>query len=343
MRRLWRWLVATVLVIFRRREREPDAESRESAPEAEGAAPAPERIVPEGTPNPRGEIAVIVLLLCAAVSGVAFSVLYAIDTLPHQTQYLGIALGVTLGLIAAALLVASRTVIVTEEIEEDYPGLGHPDEHAKIDQLLTESGSRITRKRLLGAAGAAAAGGLGAALVTPALSLGPLLETKSLDETPWTRGRRLVDDKGRPWLAQDIEQGQFYTAYPEGADRDQIGSPVVVVQLDPGSLKLPADRTNWAPNGILAYSKICTHAGCAIALYRKPLFPPVQPRPALVCPCHYSTFDPARAAEVIFGPAGRPLPQLPLEIDPQGQLRAGGNFSGPVGPSWSGVRDGKPT
>ncbi|MGH9060320.1 MAG: Rieske (2Fe-2S) protein, partial [Acidimicrobiales bacterium] len=90
--------------------------------------------------------------------------------------------------------------------------------------------------------------------------------------------------------------------------------------------------------GILAYSKICTHAGCAIGLYRKPLFPGVEPEPALVCPCHYSTFNPADGAQVIYGPAGRPLPQLPLTIDAQGNLRAGGNFSARVGPSWWGVR-----
>ena len=76
-------------------------------------------------------------------------------------------------------------------------------------------------------------------------------------------------------------------------------------------------------------------------LYRKPTFAPVEPRPALVCPCHYSTFDPARGAAVIFGPAGRPLPQLPLVVGGDGVLRAGGNFSGPVGPAWWGVHMGR--
>ena len=72
--------------------------------------------------------------------------------------------------------------------------------------------------------------------------------------------------------------------------------------------------------------------------FRTPKFAPTQPRPALVCPCHYSTFDPARAGKVLFGPAGRALPQLPLMVDRRGVLRAAGNFSGPVGPSWWGVR-----
>jgi ubiquinol-cytochrome c reductase iron-sulfur subunit len=103
-------------------------------------------------------------------------------------------------------------------------------------------------------------------------------------------------------------------------------------------LQLPPGREGWAPDGILAFSKICTHAGCAIALYRHPLYDPTEPSPALVCPCHYSTFDPARGAQVTFGPAGRPLPQLPLMIASDGGLAAAGNYSGPVGPGWAHVR-----
>jgi ubiquinol-cytochrome c reductase iron-sulfur subunit len=88
----------------------------------------------------------------------------------------------------------------------------------------------------------------------------------------------------------------------------------------------------------VAYSKICTHAGCAISLYRAPLFQPDEPPPALVCPCHYSTFDPADGGTVVFGPAGRKLPMLPVFVDRRGHLRAKGNFDEAVGPSWWGVR-----
>jgi ubiquinol-cytochrome c reductase iron-sulfur subunit len=183
---------------------------------------------------------------------------------------------------------------------------------------------------------------LGAAVVTPAASLGPLWDTAPLDQTPWRRGRRLVDETNRPFIADEIEAETFYTAFPEGADKEEIGSSVVMVRLDPAAIHLPPGRGGWAPQGILAYSKICTHAGCAIALYRKPTFPVVQPDPALVCPCHYSTFDPAAGASVIYGPAGRPLPQLPLMIDPAGFLRAAGNFSARVGPAWWNVRE-RPT
>jgi ubiquinol-cytochrome c reductase iron-sulfur subunit len=322
-----RWLTALMTLILGRRRRAREAE----------------REVPAGPKAPRAELVVVALLLLAALSAIAFVVFYAIDDLKDQTQWLGLAIGLAFAFVAAALIVGANHLLVTEEIEEDYPEREHPEEQRKVAELVEESGSRITRKRLLRAAGGVAGGAIGLAAITPALSFGPWLKTHTLYRTPWRRGRRLVDREGRPLRADEIEKETFYTAYPEGANRDDIASPLVVVRLDLSNLQLPADRADWAPEGILAYSKVCTHAGCAIALYRKPKFPPIQPRRALVCPCHYSTFDPARAGEVIFGPAGRPLPQLPLRIDRAGVLRAGGNYSGPVGPSWWGVRSGKAT
>jgi ubiquinol-cytochrome c reductase iron-sulfur subunit len=152
----------------------------------------------------------------------------------------------------------------------------------------------------------------------------------------------LVDEDGHPIRAADVEERTFYTAFPEGADRELLGSSLVVIRVDPSKLKLPPERADWAPDGILAFSKICTHAGCAVNLYRKPTFPVLEPNDALVCPCHYSTFDPFTGGSVIYGPAGRPLPQLPLEIDAAGNLRATGNFSQRVGPSWWNVRS-RPT
>ena len=117
----------------------------------------------------------------------------------------------------------------------------------------------------------------------------------------------------------------------------------MLVRLPHGDVKLPPNLTHYAADGIVAYSKICTHAGCAISLYRAPLFQPAEPTPALVCPCHYSTFDPASGGKVTFGPAGRKLPMLPLTIAPNGELRAAGNFDAPVGSSFWGVRSRKPT
>jgi ubiquinol-cytochrome c reductase iron-sulfur subunit len=273
---------------------------------------------------------------------VGFVVLYATDSLDGQTQLMGATLGGAFVALAAALIVASKTIVPDEELEEDYPEPSHPEEQEQIDQIVSESGNRITRKGLLGTAAGAALTALGAALVAPIASLGPFLKTRELQQAPWRRGRRLVDENGKPYRAGDISFGTFYTAYPEGYRRRELmGGPIVIVRIDPAKLELPPGRSGWAPGGILAYSKICTHAGCAVALYRKPTFPAVEARPALVCPCHYSTFDPARGAEVIFGPAGRPLPQLPLYVDGRGELRARGNLSGPPGPGWWGVRRGR--
>jgi ubiquinol-cytochrome c reductase iron-sulfur subunit len=300
-----------------------------------------ERIVPEGSPARGAELGVALLLLGAAGCAVMFVVVYTLDW-ANQTQWLGLCLGGALAFLSVAFFVTAKRLVVSEDVEEEYPRPGEPAEQEQLIQIVHESVGGITRKRLLKGAAGAAGLSLGAALLAPVASLGPFLDTESLYDSPWRRGRRLVDDGGRPYRARDVKQGDFYTAYPEGADPEELGSPVIMVRLNPAELDLPSARHAWAPEGIVAYSKICTHAGCAVALYRKPLFPPAEPEPAFVCPCHYSTFNPATGGTVIFGPAGRPLPQLPLLIDGKGNLRAAGNFSAPVGPSFWGVRTRRP-
>ena len=325
MSRFVKFLVAILALAKLRKARKEQREKRE------------QRIVPEGTADPRAELGVVLLLLLAALASVAFVVVFAIDSIPSQTQFLGITLGIALICFAAALIVTSKHLIVTEELEEPYPE-EHPDDQEVVSKIVEESSSRFTRKKLLGGAAVVAGGALGAAFVAPVASFGPALDSHLLLQTPWRRGKRLVSEDNAPVKAADIEQGAFYTAFAEGASHDLLGAPLVVVRVDPKELKLPRGRRGWAPQGIVAYSKVCTHAGCSIALYRKPTYPAAQPRLALVCPCHYSTFDPAAGGTVLFGPAGRDLPQLPLMIDGQGNLRAAGNFSGPPGPSWWGVR-----
>lgn len=331
--RAWRWALAlaTLLVgrVLRRRA------LRQAAGRRRG------RIVPPALPAPRAETVVVVLLAISAVMAIGFIVIYAeFGVADLSNELLGICLGLSLAAVAAALTVIAKRLVVSEEVEEPYPQ-AHPEEQEKVVEIVHESAEAITRRRLLVGAALTAGGALGISALTPALSLGPLWYTDPLYRTPWRRGLRLVDQDGRPYTAAEVEEDTFYTAFPEGAkETEELGGSVVLVRLPPGSLELSRDRATWAPQGIVAYSKICTHAGCAVALYRKPTFPLVEPKPALVCPCHYSTFDPARAAAVIYGPAGRPLPQLPLQIDAAGYLRAAGNFSGPVGPSWWGVRSG---
>ena len=329
--KLWQWLFA--FIVGRLLRRHPPSETSDTQPG---------RIVPEGSPERAAENLVLVLLALAVVFALGFIVVYAeFSPKGMSNSLLGISLGGSLVFIALALTVVAKRLVVTEELEDEYPEQ-HPQEQREVAQIVRESGSRFTRKRLLVGAGAAAGGTLGLAALTPALSLGPVWDTTPFDLTPWRHGTRLVDDQGRPIRAEDILHQSYYTAFAEGADKELLASSLVVIRLDPDKLHLPRDRSDWAPEGIMAYSKICPHAGCAVALYRNPKFPAVQPSPALVCPCHYSTFDPFTGGTVTYGPAGRSLPQLPLMIDAERHLRAAGNFSARVGPSWWNVRE-RPT
>jgi ubiquinol-cytochrome c reductase iron-sulfur subunit len=295
------------------------------------------RIVPRRVPKPRAELTVLALLGLSSICALAFVVVYAVDRIPWDTQLLGLAIGLALLFFAAALIVVGKELVPEEELTHEYPPNEHPHEQALIVQSVDESVDGISRRRLLKLGLLGAGGTLALAAITPALSFGPALKIKYFLGTPWRKGRRLVDESGKPYRADEIEEGSFYQAFAEDANKDELGASLIVVRLPTADLDL-GDMTGYDANGIVAYSDICTHAGCAITMYRVPTFRPVEPRPALVCPCHYSTFDPARAGEVIFGPAGRRLPMLPLSVDGRGFLRARGNFNDVVGPSWWGTR-----
>jgi ubiquinol-cytochrome c reductase iron-sulfur subunit len=285
-----------------------------------------------GAPAWAERLVALVLLLVPAAA-LAFVALFVFHP---DTQLLGLALGATLALLAAALVLAGRWLVPQETKVEQRPRLADPETAQQVREQAAAGVEGITRRRLLAGAAGAAGAGLTAAVVIPVVALGPGLE-EQLRRTPWHAGRALVDEQGKPILAADVIERSFVTAFPQNADLEDLGSPVVVVRVSPATLKLPAERAGWAPEGILAYSKICTHAACAISLFRDPLSPSTESRgPALVCPCHYSTFDVLDGGSVEFGPAGRSLPQLPLRIDGAGVLRAAGPMSGPVGPSWWG-------
>jgi ubiquinol-cytochrome c reductase iron-sulfur subunit len=294
----------------------------------------------------RIELLIAALLAGSAIASVAFIVIYVEGA---DTQALGISLGAALALLAAALLVAANRLFPSTPAAEERAEFAQPPEDPgvtvgpaaetaeEVAGEITSPGQAITRRRLLIAAGGAAGMALGAALIVPAASLGPSVDDR-LHRSPWRSGVRLVDEDDAAVTPARIGERGFITAFPEGVDKDELAAPVIVMRLDPSALDLPGGRESWAPDGLVAYSKICTHAGCAVSIPRSPLYPPRAPRPALVCPCHYSTFDPAKGADVIFGPAGRALPQLPLSIDPDGTLVAAGELSGDVGPAWRGTR-----
>jgi ubiquinol-cytochrome c reductase iron-sulfur subunit len=124
-----------------------------------------------------------------------------------------------------------------------------------------------------------------------------------------------------------VPEDGFLTVFPEGAE-GAADAQTLLIHVRSGSLKLPPERMAGVPEGThVAYSKICTHAGCPVGLYR-------AESQSLICPCHQSQFDVSDGAKPFFGPAARPLPQLPLGVDDQGVLIAQGDFSAPVGPAF---------
>jgi ubiquinol-cytochrome c reductase iron-sulfur subunit len=316
------FVLGAVRALRDRRDREPEAEDTETVDPSRREVGA----------DPRAELAVVVLLVLAGLAAAAFAILVVADP---QTQLLGATLAAGLACAAAALILAAKRIAPREvAVEEREPAGG---EGGGLAADLRRGADGVTRRRALGAAGAIAGAGLAGALAIPVTALGPGLGDAP-DDTPWHRGRRLVTTEGEPLRADAIEIGSFHSALPEGADKRELGSPVVVVRVDPASLRLPRERRSWAPLGILAFSQVCTHAGCAVTLFRYPVSERTSDAPALVCPCHYSTFDVRRAADPVFGPAARPLPQLPLALAPDGSLVATGPLSGSVGPSWWSVR-----
>ena len=179
---------------------------------------------------------------------------------------------------------------------------------------------------------------LGLVGLSPVLLLGDLgpLPGNDQKETNWKSGTRLVTDPGdRPIRPSDLEVGgvaQVQPELPSGKVRhldDIAKDSVLLIRIRPEEFNLDAERLSWTYEGIIAFSKICSHMGCAVALYE-------QTTKHLLCPCHQSTFDVTRAAKVIFGPSARALPQLAITVDSQGYLVAKQPFSEPVGPSFWG-------
>ena len=313
-----RWLIAAIVLLLGKRRRRREL-------------PAGRRLWPG---DRRAENLTFLLLFLTMLAAVAFIVLYATEP---DTQFLGLALGLAFVFLAVALGLAGKRIVPQFEEEEPRPVLVHPQDEDEALHELEQEGEGVSRKKLFLLAGGGAVGLLGTALLAPALSCGPEAN-RVLTRSPWRRGRRLVTERNEPVVAAAIEVGELVTAFPEGARKDDLASPVIVVRVRPEELSLPDERRGWAPEGLVAYSKICTHAGCAVSEYRYPTYGPTSPGPAVICPCHYSTFSVTSGGHRLFGPAGRALPQLPLAIDADGHLVAAGDFSGRVGPSWWGVR-----
>jgi ubiquinol-cytochrome c reductase iron-sulfur subunit len=257
------------------------------------------------------------------LGGIGLLVVYALG---GQVQLEGALLGISLGGIGIGLGLWGKYLFSEEIVTEDREPIATEVVAAtETADMIAEAEQQVTRRTFLTRLLLGAGGAFLVAMVFPLRSLGPN-PGNALLVTSWRKGLRVVDENGHPVKVDRLVVDGIVTVFPEG-HTDAEDSQAVLVRVDPGELQLPPGREDWAPQGNVCYSKICTHAGCPVGLF-------VQELHQLQCPCHQSAFDVLDGARVVFGPAPRPLPQLPLEADPEGFLVARGDFSAPVGPGW---------
>ncbi|MGH2725159.1 MAG: Rieske 2Fe-2S domain-containing protein [Actinomycetota bacterium] len=271
----------------------------------------------------RPEAPAAVAFVLAILAGIGLGVTYILG---GQTQVEGALLAVALGGLGFGLILWGKRLLRPDQITEArHLGPSPEPEREAAEDALDRGGADITRRRFLVRLLVGALGALGFAALFPIRSLGPG-PGRTLFRTQWRPGAALVGEDGAAVTLDTLEVGSVITVFPEG-HVGSADSQTLLIRVEPGSLDLPPDRLVGAPEGYVAYSKVCTHAGCPVGLY-------LAQTQELLCPCHQSTFDVLRGAEPVFGPAARPLPQLPLEVGEDGRLVAGGDFPEPIGPAF---------
>jgi ubiquinol-cytochrome c reductase iron-sulfur subunit len=272
--------------------------------------------------RPRSERPVVVGFSLAILAALGLAVVYWTG---GHTQLEGLLLAVALGGMGVGIVVWAKRFMPDAEVAEDRPPLASTEEEVAAFTRSFEGGQHVLQRRsLLVRLGAGALAALGLAAVFPVRSLGPR-PGEGLKRTPYGDGppKRVVDEQGRPIRPDDLRLGSLVTVFPEGDEHDAQG-PTLLLRVDPELLRHRRGREGWTVDGIVAYSKLCTHTGCPVGLFQ-------APENLLLCPCHQSTFDVTDGARPVFGPAARSLPQLPLAVDGEGYLVATGDFSDPVG------------
>jgi ubiquinol-cytochrome c reductase iron-sulfur subunit len=285
-----------------------------------------------------------------------------IGNLGASNAALGVTLAVTLLAMGAGVIQWARKLMADHEIVEYRHPANSPDEDREAAVSILQTGLEesglgrrpLIRNTLLGAGGL-----LGLLPIIMLRDLGPLpgdsldhtiwdLNTWNAEEKAWwsTQNRTLQrvvrDVVGTPIKVTDLEIGDLVNAEPEilfatdAHDQPIVSGTELLVAKSKAAVilhrMLPSEivsqqTLNWSVDGIVCYSKICTHVGCPISLNERTTH-------HLLCPCHQSTFDLADAGRVLFGPAARPLPQLELTTDQDGYLAARRDFTQPVGPSF---------
>ncbi len=278
------------------------------------------------TDNGRPSRAVNQVAVAFGVSALASLALAIVYWQGGQNQVEGVLLAIALGGIGYGFVVVARRLLPQGPYTEERDVV--PATDSEVSDLGTdlERGEGWLARRgfllkMLGVAGAA----LGVAAVFPIRSLGPN-PGRSLFRTKWRSGSRVVDEQGEPVRVDTLEVGGVLTVFPEG-NVEVEDSQTILIRIADRDFVTRDGREDWGPDGYIAYSKVCVHAGCPVGLYQRAA-------KELLCPCHQSTFDAADGARPIFGPATRSLPQLPLMIDGDGYLRSQSDYQEPIGPGF---------
>jgi ubiquinol-cytochrome c reductase iron-sulfur subunit len=276
-------------------------------------------------PNTRAYRAAVVSFVAAPLGGLVAAWGYWSGS---TERLLGIGLAICLGGIGFGLVSWAKYLDFDEEVVQQRAPLRTTEaERDDLGEEVAMTVRTVGRRRLLVVLFGGSLASLVIAFVGPIGSLGPRPRGERA-RTGWAAGRRLVTTGGAPVPISSEQLDQLATVFPEG----YIGvddSQVILLRVDPGLLS--ESTAAGSVEGWVAYSKICTHAGCSVGLLGMDNRPPEVVR-ELVCPCHQSVFDPLDGARPIGGPAPRSLPQLPLAVDADGFLVAAEPFSGPVGP-----------
>jgi len=249
------------------------------------------------------------------------------------TPLLGITMGISLFCVGAGLVVFTKKLLPHETAVQEKHESSHLERvttGASLVQGFHNSG--LARRKLITRSLLFMGGGLGLMLLIP---IGGLIKNPNkgdpLGTTSWGKGVRLLRDDGTPIRPGDQEPGSLATVFPEvpGGNRESDAA-TMLIRLRPEQLQSARPREGQEDFGYgdyVAYSKICTHAGCPVSLYE-------QETSRILCPCHQSQFDVTQGAKPVFGPATRSLPQLPIELDDEGFFVARSDYREAVGPTY---------
>ena len=269
------------------------------------------------------EALVVVAFVVSILAGLGLGVLYWVG---GQAQLEGVLLALSLGGIGVGMVAWAKRFLPEDEVaEERHPLESDEEVVAEFTEEFERGEQAIGRRRLLAGLLGGALAALGFAALFPIRSLGPR-PGRGLFTTAFRSGVRIVDEAGQPIRPEDLVARSVTTVWPDGHVGD-ADAPTLLINTGDESGFTDRVDPEGVVGGIVAYSKLCTHVGCPVGLYQ-------AEEQLLLCPCHQSTFEVLNGARPVFGPATRSLPQLPLAVDDNGYLVAGGDFESPPGPGF---------